>query len=106
MQVNWPEKLHQWSNKSMLGAFLKQLRMSIELPLSYGVPRTTLKDWVAGRVLQGPNFDPQAYLTTEEEKELVDFLITSSKMGYRRQVFKIVEAAVWFSFPRMVDPFY
>ena len=46
------------------------------------------------------NFSPQPYLTTEEEKQLVDFLITSSKMGYgktRRQVLKIVEAAVWFA---------
>ena len=70
--------------------------------------RTTLKDRDGGRVLYGSNFSPQPYLTTEEEKELVDFLITSSKMGYgktRRQVLKIVEAAV-FSFPWMVDPFY
>ena len=81
----------------------------IQAALSYGVPCTTLKDRVAGRVLHGSNFSPQRYLTTEEEKELVDFLTTSIKMGYgkrRRHVLKIVEAAVWFSFPWMVDLFY
>ena len=61
--MNRPEKLHQWSNKSMLGAFLKQLAKDVNrAALSYGVPRTTLKDRVAGRVLQGSNIDPQAYL--------------------------------------------
>ena len=60
----------------------------------------TLKDRVAGRVLHGSNFSPPPYLTPEEEKELVDFLITSIKMGNgktRRLVLKIVETAVWFS---------
>ena len=37
----------------------------IQAALSYGVPRTTLKDRVAGRVLHGSNFGPQPYLTTE-----------------------------------------
>ena len=45
----------------------------IQAALSYGVPRTTLIDRVAGRVLHGSNFGPQRFLTTEEEKELVDF---------------------------------
>ena len=80
---------------------VKEGRMGVNrAALSYGVPLTTLKDRVAGRVLHGSNFGPQPYLTTEEEKELVDFFITSYKMGYgktRRQVLKIVETAVWFS---------
>ena len=77
--LNRLEKLCQWSNESMLGALkaVKEGRM--------GFPHTTLKHRVAGRVLHGSNFGPQPYLTTEEEKELVDFLITSSKMGYWKQ---------------------
>ena len=101
--LNQPEKLRKWSNESMLSDLkvVKEGRMGVNrAALSYGVPRTTLKDRVTGRVLHGSNFSPQPYLTTEEEKQLVDFLITSSKMGYgktRRQVLKIVEAAVWFA---------
>ena len=73
---------------------VKEGRMGVNrAALSFGVPRTTFKDRVAGRVLHGSDFGPQPYLTTEEEKELVDFLITSSKMGYgktRRQFLKLL----------------
>ena len=101
--LNQPEKLHKWSNESMLGDLkvVKEGRMGVNrAALSYGVPRTTLKDRVTGRVLHCSNVSPQPYLTTEEEKELVNFLITSNKMGYgktRRLVLKIVETTVWFS---------
>ena len=80
-RLSQPEKLRQWSNESMFGALkaVKEGQMDVNrAALSFGVPHTTLKDRVAGRVLHGP----QPYLTTEEDKELVDFLITSSKMGY------------------------
>ena len=86
--LNRLEKLRKWSNESMLGDLkvVHEGRMGVNrAALSYGVPCTTLKDRVAGRVLHGSNFGQQPYLTTEEEKELVDVLITSNKMGYGKQ---------------------
>ena len=65
--------------------------------LEHGVPRTTLKDRMAGRVTHGTNFGPKPYLTMKEDKELVKFLVDSCKIGYgktREEVLKIVEAAV------------
>ena len=62
--------------------------------LEHGVPRTTLKDRIAGRVIHGTNMGPKPYLTHDEEEELVKFLIQCSKMGYgktRGEVLKIVE---------------
>jgi len=40
--------------------------------MEYGVPRTTLKDWVARRVQHGCKSERSPYLTHEEEQELVD----------------------------------
>ena len=53
--------------------------------LEFNVPRTTLKDRVSGRVIHGSNMGPMMYLTYEEEKELVDFLLNCAKLGMPRQ---------------------
>ena len=98
--ANRPKVLKQWSNDSMLGAMqaVQTGEMGVNrAALEYGVPRTTLKDRISGRVLHGCKAGPKPYLTFEEEKELVDFLIKCSKMGYgktRGEVLKIVEATV------------
>ena len=63
--------------------------------IEHGVPRTTLKDRLSGRVIHGTNIGPKPYLTQEEEKQLVEFLVNCCKMGYgktRGEVLKIVEA--------------
>ena len=39
--------------------------------IEHGVPRTTLKDRLSGRVIHGTNIGPKHYLTQEEEKQLV-----------------------------------
>ena len=65
--------------------------------LEFNVPRTTLKDRIAGRVAHGCNMGPKPYLTYEEEKELVEFLMNCSKMGYgktRQDVMKLVESYI------------
>ena len=49
--------------------------------LEYGVPKTTLKDRIAGRVSHGTNIGSKPYLSKKEEEELVKFLINCSKMG-------------------------
>ena len=75
---------------------VKSGRMGVNrAALEFGVPRTTLKDRIAGRVVHGTRSGPKPHLTPQEEKELADFLVSCSKMGYgktRGEVLKIVEA--------------
>ncbi len=97
---NRPAKLCTWSNHSMLQAMaaVKDGSMGINMAaIAHGVPRTTLKDRLSGRVIHGTKMGPKSYLTREEEKELVDFLVNCSKMGYgktRAEVLRIVEAVM------------
>jgi len=49
--------------------------------LQFDAPATTLKDRVAGRVIHGTNMGTKPYLSNEEEKELVEFLVECSKIG-------------------------
>ena len=56
--------------------------------LEFSAPHTVFKDRNMGRV-------QCQYQTSEEEKELVDFLVSCSRMGYtkpRGEMLKIVEA--------------
>ena len=90
-------KLRLWTNESMVRAMeaIKSGKMgcnraALDSKLEYGVPRTTLKDRLSGRVVHGSNIGSPPYLTKEEEKELVDFLIKCSKLGCgktRREVY-------------------
>ena len=60
----------------------------------HGVPRSTLKDRLRGRVVHGTKPGPRPYLDTAEESELVDYLFESAKAGYgktRQQVKGIAE---------------
>ena len=82
---NRPKKHKLWSNESMVEAMnvVKDGRMGINrAALEFAVPRTTLKDRIAGRVEHGTRVGPKPYLTEDEEKELVNFLLKCSKMGY------------------------
>ena len=59
----------------------------------YGVPRTTLKDRLSGKVAPGANPGPIPYLTSEEEDELVEHLLTCADIGYpktKQEVLAIV----------------
>lgn len=61
----------------------------------HGVPKTTLKDRVSGRIAHGSKPGPKPYLTSAEEKELAEFLKSCAKMGYgktRRDVKGIAES--------------
>ena len=46
------------------------------------VPRTTLQDRILGKVKHGAKPGPALYMTPEEEKETVEFLLVTSKAGY------------------------
>ena len=64
----------------------------------YGVPRTTLKDRLSGRVTPGTNPGPVPYLTSEEEGELVEHLLTCADIGYpktKQEVLAIVRQAIY-----------
>ncbi len=65
--------------------------------MEFGVPKTTLKDRIAGRVIHGTNIGRDPFLSKQEEEELVKFLVKCSKMGFgktRAEVLKIVEATL------------
>ena len=60
----------------------------------YGVPRSTLKDRVTGRVTHGTKPGPRPYLTRNEEEMLAQHLVQVAKIGYgktRKQVNMIAE---------------
>ena len=47
----------------------------------FGVPRSTLKDRLSGKVVHGARSGPTPYLSGVEEDELVKFLLTSTDIG-------------------------
>jgi len=60
----------------------------------HGVPASTLKDRLSGRVIHGTKPGLVPYLSSKEEDELAVYLVEASKLGYgktRRQVKGIVE---------------
>ena len=48
----------------------------------FGVPKTTLKDRLSGRVAHGCKSGRAPYLTHAEEQELYDWLVLSASIGY------------------------
>ena len=47
----------------------------------HGVPQSTLKDRLSGRVIHGAKPGPKPYLTVDEEAELSQHLLQASAMG-------------------------
>ena len=65
--------------------------------LECGMPLMTLKDQIAGRVVDGTKMGAKPFLTKQEEQELVNFLINCSKMGFgktRKDILSIVQATL------------
>ena len=63
--------------------------------LDHGIPKSTLKDRISGRVLHGRKPGPKPYLTPVEEKELAEFVKSCAGLGYcktRKDVLNIVES--------------
>lgn len=62
--------------------------------LFHGVPCTTLKDRLSGKVKHGSKPGPRKYLSNDEEKDLADHLVEVAKIGYGKtpkQVMSIAE---------------
>ncbi len=53
--------------------------------LLHGVPRTTLKDRIAGRIKHGTKPGLVAYLDAKEEEEVVNFYLNAPEWGTERQ---------------------
>ena len=93
---NPKKKRKMWSNESMINA-MEAVRSGMGVnraALEYGVPKTTLKDRIAGRVVHGIKPGPEPYFTAEEEDELATFLIEVCKMGHgktKQEVLLIVQ---------------
>ena len=61
----------------------------------FHVPRQTLGDWVSGKVVHGMKPGPKPFLTSVEEKELLNFLVDIAKAGYgktRKQIMGLAES--------------
>ena len=87
----------KWSDEAMQKAMTAveregaSLRQASEM---FAIPRSTLHDHVSGRIEHGALPGPNPYLTKEEEKELVSFLVQSAGIGYphtRYQIMAIVQ---------------
>ena len=62
--------------------------------MEYDIPRSTLGDHIQCRVLPGAVGCRQPYLTPREEKELADFIIRSSEIGFprgRKEIIALVQ---------------
>ena len=93
-------KRKQWTGSEMVGALDAVLNKHLPANKAaklYGVPPSTLKDRLSGRVVHsGVNPGPKQYLTKQEVKELTDHLVLSAKVGYgktRRDAMNMVETS-------------
>ena len=72
------KQLKQWSDESMIKAMdaMKSGQLGVNRAAEqFGVPKTTQKDRLSGRVEHGNKSGRAPYLTKHEEKELVEFLV-------------------------------
>ena len=87
----------QWSNQQMEAA-MKAVESGSginQAARDYGVPKTTLKDRISGKVQHGQKPGPKTYLSGTEECELGTFLKECAGIGYgktRRDVMRIAQS--------------
>ncbi len=97
---NRSSKLTAWDDVSMLQAMqaVKEGRMGVNCAaLEHGVPKSTMKDRISGRVKNGSRSGPPSYLSEDMEKELVTLLIEASRKGYgktKREVLAILRNTI------------
>ncbi|CAI8043787.1 Tigger transposable element-derived protein 6, partial [Geodia barretti] len=92
-------KRKQWADEEMAAA-MSAVRNGMAIKRAaeeHGVPPSTLRDRISGRVVHGTKPGPRPYLSLDEEKELGSFLKSCANLGYgktRRDVMHIVQSAV------------
>ena len=88
-KARFPAKRKQWTDQQIIEADSAGIMSINKASEMYGVPRTTLKDRLSGRVVHGTKPGPKPYLRHSEERELVDHLTKLSDLGMgktRREV--------------------
>ena len=81
-----PVKCKCWDDEQMIAAMNAvkgggHIQRAAE---EHGVPVSTLRDRISGRVVHGTKPGPGPYLSSTEEAELSSFLQSCSKVDYRR----------------------
>ena len=69
-----------WTDTQMKAAMKSVIDDSLSANRA-GVPQSTLKDRLSGRVIHGTKPRPKPYLTVDEEAKLSQHLLQSSAMG-------------------------
>ena len=95
-----PLKIRKFKNYDERNVRLAVQAHSLGMPIRkaatlYGVPKSTVSDRITGHVLHGTKSGPVKYLSEQEEKELVKFLIGCSKIGFaksRKQVLMLTQS--------------
>ena len=89
-----------WTQDSLISAVeaVRSSKLSLrKASLQYGIPKSTLSLYVAGKLKVGAKCGPTSILTAEEEQKLVDYVVHMSKIGYgctRDQLLEIVHKMV------------
>ena len=96
---NRPAKRMQWTREQMeaaIAAIQSGSAVSINSAArNHGIPPTTLKDRLSGRVTDGTKPGRLPYLNDQEETDMESYLIQATHVGYgktRRQIKAIVES--------------
>ena len=95
-----PPTYKHWSDEAMRSAHTAVMDNELspkEAADRYGIPYSTLRDRVSGRVCFGSHSGPKRYLDDNEEAELVTFLSGAASIGYahsKKEVITMVEAVL------------
>ena len=77
------KKQKRWSNEDMENAIHDVIDESMPLLWAankHGVPKSTLQDWIFGKLKHGDKPGPKPLLTTAEENEFANFLVEVAKV--------------------------
>ena len=84
---NRPQMYKSWDDEHMeqaVSACVNEGMTVRQAACHFGVPKSTLGDRISGRVVLGARSGPKPYLTTEEEDELMQFLLKCASIGYAK----------------------
>lgn len=83
----------EWYEDSMVQAVDAVLNKGLSIRCAaelYAIPKSTLSDRISGRVVMGSVSGPAKYLTTQQEEELVYFLLECASIGYPKSCQQVI----------------